>query len=94
MPKVKPLGLFADRKDAARRVINTAMARNDIKADDLDRRKVINKSTFFKRKRETDTTRLGELWMLDKVLHFTDDEILQFFGRGGTDQWKQQKRNL
>ena len=28
-----------------------------------------------------ETIRLGEIWALDKVLHFTDDELLQMLGR-------------
>ena len=41
-------------------------------------------NTLAKRKTEGETIRLGEIWALDKVLHFTDDELLQMFGRGET----------
>lgn len=84
MPKVAPLNKYAARKDAVRRAINVGMARKDLKPDDLDKRQVINKNTLFLRKREADTMRLGELWRIDDIVKFTDEEILQMFGRGGT----------
>lgn len=82
MPKVKTLGMYADRKEAVRRVINVGLARSGLTGIDLDRRNIINRSTLVKRKAEGETIRLGEIWALDRVLHFTDDEILQMFGRG------------
>lgn len=83
MPKTKAIGIYADRKEAVRRVINIGLARSGLTGVDLDRRNVMNKSTLVKRKAEGETIRLGEIWALDRVLHFTDDEILQMFGRGG-----------
>ena len=83
MPKTKAIGIYADRKEAVRRVINVGLARSGLTGVDLDRRNVMNKSTLVKRKAEGETIRLGEIWALDRVLHFTDDEILQMFGRGG-----------
>lgn len=83
MPKTKAIGIYADRKEAVRRVINIGLARSGLTGVDLDRRNVMNKSTLVKRKAEGETIRLGEIWALDRLLHFTDDEILQMFGRGG-----------
>lgn len=85
MPKLKPLGLYADRKETVKRIIGAGMKRKALKADDLERRKIMNRNTYFKRKREANTARLGELWDLDRVIGFTDNEILQMFGRGGTN---------
>lgn len=82
MPKAKALGMYADRKEAVRRVINIGLARSGLTGIDLDRRNIINRYTLVKRKAEGETIRLGEIWALDRVLHFTDDEILQMFGRG------------
>lgn len=82
MPKVKTLGMYADRKEAVRRVINVGLARSGLTGVDLDRRNIINRNTLVKRKAEGETIRLGEIWALDRVLHFTDSEILQMFGRG------------
>ncbi len=82
MPKTKAIGLYADRKEAVRRVINIGLARSGMTNKDLDRRNIININTLIKRKAEGETIRLGEIWALDRVLHFTDDELLQMFGRG------------
>ena len=82
MPKTKAIGLYADRKEAVRRVINVGLARSGMTNKDLDRRNIININTLIKRKAEGETIRLGEIWALDRVLHFTDDELLQMFGRG------------
>ena len=67
--------------EAVRRVINVGLARSGLTGKDLDRRNIINRNTLVKRKAEGETIRLGEIWALDRVLHFTDDEILQMFGR-------------
>lgn len=82
MPKIKPLGVYADRKETTRRVLSIGMARKDMSIDDLDKRQIINKSTMYLRRKEPDTLRLGELWKLGDVLKLTDEEILQMFGRG------------
>lgn len=82
MPKTKAIGVYADRKEAVRRVINIGLARSGMTNKDLDRRNIININTLVKRKAEGETIRLGEIWALDRVLHFTDDELLQLFGRG------------
>lgn len=84
MPRTKAIGLYADRKEAVRRVINIGLARSGLTGKDLDRRNIINVNTLVKRKADGDTLRLGEIWALDKVLHFTDDELLQMFGRRTT----------
>lgn len=84
MPRTKAIGLYADRKEAVRRVINIGLARSGLTGKELDRRNIINVNTLVKRKADGDTLRLGEIWALDKVLHFTDDELLQMFGRRTT----------
>ena len=42
MPKTKAIGLYADRKEAVRRVINIGLARSGLTGRDLDRRNIIN----------------------------------------------------
>lgn len=84
MPRTKAIGLYADRKEAVRRITNVGLARSGLTGKDLDRRNIINVNTLVKRKADGDTLRLGEIWALDKVLHFTDDELLQMFGRRTT----------
>ena len=84
MPRTKAIGLYADRKEAVRRIINIGLARSGLTGKDLDRRNIINVNTLVKRKADGDTLRLGEIWALDKVLHFTDDELLQMFRRRTT----------
>lgn len=59
MPKTKAIGLYADRKEAVRRVINIGLARSGLTGRDLDRRNIININTLTKRKAEGETIRLG-----------------------------------
>lgn len=81
-PKTKALGIYADCRKAVRRVINVGLARSELTGKDLDRRGIINANTLAKRKAEGETIRVKEIIDLSRVLHFTDDEILQMFGRG------------
>ena len=81
MPKVKKIGMFAEQKEAVKRVINIGMARASVTGTELGEKKIINKSTLAKRKQNGGSTRLEELWRLDRILHFTDAEILEMFGR-------------
>ena len=50
MPKTKAIGLYADRKEAVRRVINIGLARSGLTGRDLDRRNIININTLTKKK--------------------------------------------
>lgn len=70
------------RINNARRIINVAMARNDVKPKDIGTHKIMNANTFYTKKEKTDRLKFSDLWRLDDLLHFTDEEILQFFGRG------------
>ena len=81
MPKVKKIGMFTEQKDAVKRVINIGMARASVTGTELGEKNIINKSTLAKRKQNGGSTRLEELWRLDRILHFTDAEILEMFGR-------------
>ncbi len=94
MPKTKAIGIYADRKEAVRRVINVGLARSGLTGKDLSRRNIININTLAKRKTEGETIRLGEIWALDKVLHFTDDELLQMFGRGEDPERQDDRRTV
>ena len=49
--------------------------------NNADLKSAINENTLGKRKRLPETFVLGELWRIDDILHFTDAEILQMFGR-------------
>ena len=64
MPKTKAIGLYADRKEAVRRVINIGLARSGLTGRDLDRRNIININTLTKRKAEGETIRPGSRWLL------------------------------
>lgn len=82
MPKTKAIGIYANCRKAARRVINVGLARSGLTGKDLDRRNIINANTLAKRKAEGETLRVKEIIDLSRVLHFTDDELLQMLGRG------------
>lgn len=72
---------LSERMEAVRIIINTAMARNDIKPEDIETRKIMHANTFYKKRKQADTFKFSEFWRLDDILHFTDEEILQLFGR-------------
>ncbi|MFR1866887.1 hypothetical protein [Eisenbergiella massiliensis] len=90
MSKTKPLGVYGERKNTVRCIINAGIKRRALKNADL--KSAINENTLGKRKRLPETFVLGELWRIDDILHFTDAEILQMFGRvpkeGGYGRWK------
>lgn len=79
MPKTPCLGKYGERKETVRRIVKVGMARKALKNADL--KSAINENTLGKRKRLPETFVLGELWRIDDILHFTDAEILQMFGR-------------
>lgn len=79
MPKTSELGKYGERKKTVRCIINVGIKRKALKNVDL--KSAINENTLGKRKRLPETFLLGELWRIDDILHFTDAEILQMFGR-------------
>lgn len=79
MPDTKPLGRYTERKETVRRIVKVGMARKALRNADLGG--AINVNTFGHKKGAPETFNLGELWRIDDILHFTDDEILQMFGR-------------
>ena len=74
MSKTKPLGVYGERKNTVRCIINAGIKRRALKNADL--KSAINENTLGKRKRLPETFVLGELWRIDDILHFTDAEIL------------------
>lgn len=82
MPKKKQLGVFADRKDAARRAIRSRMAAADLKCSDLVKRRIFSEATFYSRLRNAGDIRLEEIWQMEQAgVHFSDEDLLAMFGR-------------
>ena len=50
-------------------------------AKDIEERKIMHSNTFYAKQAKTDRLKLSDLWRLDDMLHFTDEEILKMFGR-------------
>lgn len=80
MLKTPCLGKYGERKKTVRCIVNAGIKRRELKNADL--KSAINENTLNKRKRLPETFVLGELWRIDDILHFTDAEILQMFGKG------------
>lgn len=74
---------ISERIDEARIVIKTALIRNNKMAKDIEERKIMKANTFYVKQAKTDRLKLSDLWRLDDMLHFTNEEILQMFGRKG-----------
>ena len=72
---------IADRIDETRIILKTALIRNNKMAKDVEKRKIMNANTFYVKQAKTDRLKLSDLWRLDDMLHFTDEEILKMFGR-------------
>lgn len=82
MPKTKQLGVFADRKDAARRAIRSRMAAADLRCSDLVKRRIFSEATFYSRLRNAGDIRLEEIWQMEQAgVHFSDEDLLAMFGR-------------
>ena len=79
MPKTSELGKYGERKKTVRCIINVGIKRKALKNADL--KSAINVNTLGQKKRMPEMFNLGELWRIDDILHFTDVEILQIFGR-------------
>lgn len=72
---------IADRINETRIILKTALIRNNKMAKDVEKRKIMNANTFYVKQAKTDRLKLSDLWRLDDMLHFTDEEILKMFGR-------------
>lgn len=82
MARMKPLGVYAERKDLISRKIRSRMVENGVKPADLDRRKAIERSTYYKRMNDTGMLRLEEIWRMEAAgVKFTDADLLAMFGR-------------
>lgn len=64
-------------------ILKTALIRNGKNVRDVEKNKIMASGTFYVKQAKTDRLKLSDLWRLDDMLHFTDDEILQMFGRKG-----------
>jgi hypothetical protein len=73
---------IADRINETRIILKTALIRNNKMAKDVEKRKIMNANTFYVKQAKTDRLKLSDLWRLDDMLHFTDEEILKMFGKG------------
>ena len=72
---------IADRINETRIILKTALIRNNKVPKDIEKRKIMHANTFYKKQSKADTFKLSDLWRLDDMLHFTDEEILKMFGR-------------
>ena len=82
MPKVKPFGVFASRKDNTRRIIRGRMAAPGLRRADLEKRGVLNRRTYYSRLNEAGDIRLKEIWGMEAAgVSFTDEDLLAMFGR-------------
>ena len=72
---------IADSINETRIILNTALIRNNKVPKDIEKRKIMHANTFYVKQAKTDRLKLSDLWRLDDMLHFTDEEILKMFGR-------------
>ena len=72
---------IADRINETRIILKTALIRNNKVPKDIEKRKIMHANTFYVKQDKTDRLKLSDLWRLDDMLHFTDEEILKMFGR-------------
>ena len=72
---------IADRINETRIIHKTALIRNNKVPKDIEKRKIMHANTFYVKQAKTDRLKLSDLWRLDDMLHFTDEEILKMFGR-------------
>lgn len=72
---------IADRINETRIILKTALIRNNKVPKDIEKRKIMHANTFYVKQAKTDRFKLSDLWRLDDMLHFTDEEILKMFGR-------------
>ena len=72
---------IADRINETRIILKTALIRNNKVPKDIEKRKIMHANTFYVKQAKTDRLKLSDLWRLDDMLHFTDEEILKMFGR-------------
>ena len=75
---------IADRINETRIILKTALIRNNKVPKDIEKRKIMHANTFYVKQAKTDRLKLSDLWRLDDMLHFTDEEILKMFGINGT----------
>lgn len=73
MPRVK----LGERDDTLSRIIKANMARYGIPHERLEKALRISTSTHFKRMREPDSMSVKELKGYIRLLHISDEDILQ-----------------
>lgn len=82
MARTKPLGVYAERKDLISRKIRSRMVESGVKPADLNRRKAIEHSTYYKRMNDTGMLRLEEIWRMEAAgVKFSNEDLLAMFGR-------------
>ena len=82
MGRTKPLGVYAERKDLISQKIKSRMLENGVKPADLARRKVIERSTYYNRMRDSGTLQLEVIWGMEEAgVRFSNEDLLAMFGR-------------
>lgn len=56
-------------------VLRQAMGRANVKQVDIDRHKIMSKPTISKKLKDPNLFTLSEISKINKLVHFTDDEI-------------------
>ena len=69
-----------------KQALDQAIGRSGLTQKEICKRAMISEPTLTKKLKEPGLFKLSEITRLDKVLHFTDDEIIAI-ARGGYDKW-------
>lgn len=82
MGRVKPLGVYGERKFKIRKTIENRMNEASLKGHDLEKIGVIKRSTYYGRLKESGEIRLKEIWGMEQAgVKFSDADLLAMFGR-------------
>ena len=78
MPKLKPSPLEIRRR-TVRACIAKYLELNGMTKEELGKRLGVSEQTVYNRKNRPETLHLHELWAIIKILHISDEDILQMF---------------
>ena len=68
-------------KNPVRKAIEDAMDRNDITVKEIEKRKIMTAPTYYAKAKNPERFRLDDIWRLDNLLHFTQEELQAINGR-------------
>lgn len=68
-------------KNPVRKAIEDAMDRNDINVKELAKRKIMTVPTYYAKAKNPERFRLDDIWRLNTILHFTEQEFRMICGR-------------